>query len=246
MIKCILIENDSAEMMWLSTLVDSMNKELEVMGRFATVQDALLFLSTHRIDLMISDVELDDGTIFDLLGGLTTVDFGLILTTSHEEYAIKAVKSSALDYITKPVDAESLGMAIDKFKEQSFAQIKVKTLLQSYQENNKVRKIAVAVENCVHLLNTSEILYFKADINYCNIHIEKARPILVSKTLKEFDLLLSNHSDFLRIHQSYLVNTSKIKKVIKTKSPQVIMNNGDVLYVSRSKKHEFETAVLNN
>ncbi len=213
---------------------------LLIVGTASNTDEAFKGIQKTLPDLILTDIELGSGTIFDVLDDLENLEFGIIFITSYEKYAIKAIRLSAIDYLEKPIDLDQLRTAIQKFSKNNTQSNQIKNLLAHLNLNNSVKKLAIPTENYVELIDVDSIIYIKADINYCHVYAEDLKPILVSKTLKEYDLLLSDNPSFIRIHQSFLINKNKVRKIIKTKLPQVIMSNGDTLNVSRAKKAEFD------
>ncbi|WP_046756017.1 LytR/AlgR family response regulator transcription factor [Kordia jejudonensis] len=244
-VKCFIIENDPIALFWLQDALKGFI-DIEICGFATNYEDALEGIKTLEIDLLLSDIELDNCTSFDVLESLESPpNFGIIFITSHEHYALQAIKVNAIDYITKPVTLKSLRIAINTFISNQQEKLDQLKKLLSYLDKNKTKKrIALPMKEYTELVNLEDIMYFKADVNYCIIYIKDIKPIIVSKTLKEFDLYLKDNFEFIRIHQSYLINKNYIKKIIKTKLPQVIMQDNVVLNVSRSKKTDFLKQVL--
>ncbi len=244
-IRCVLVEDDPISLKWLADTVASEFEEIEVCGMATNVQDAIYIINSTKPDLLLSDVELGEGTSFEILPKIDDdIEYGVIFITSFEKYAYKAFQASAIDYITKPADEESLKLAIEKFKTNRSQRKQIDGLLENLKGDREVSRLAIPVGNSIELVNVADILYMRADVNYCHIFIENEKPLLVSRTLKEYDTLLRDNQNFMRIHQSYLVNMDKVKKVVRTKLPQVIISNGDVLSVSRAKKSEFDDYIF--
>ena len=244
-IKAYVVENDPITLLWMKNNLSEF-PDVEVCGFATTKEEAIEGIQKTEPDLLLMDIELDDCTSFEVLEELNPAhDFGLVFFTSHEEYALKAIKVNAIDYLSKPVEVQDLRNAVNTFitnRAQKLGQLKK---LLSYLETNKGKKrIAIPLQGYTELVDVDDIIYFKADVNYSYIYIKDLKPILVSKTLKEFDTHLSDNETFFRMHQSYLINTDHIKKIIKTKLPQVVMSNDTTLTVSRSKKAEFLAKVL--
>ncbi len=241
---CFIIEDDVLALNWLVKNVVKECPWIEIVGTATNVEDAVVGINNTKPALLLTDIELDPGSSFEVLDQLESYEFGIIFITSFEQYALKAIKLSALDYISKPVDMDELKGAIEKFTKNRQQQHQIQNILAHLNFNRQPKKLAIPTEQFVELVDVTSILYFKAEVNYCRIFFEDQKPILVSKTLKEYDTLLSNDTNFVRIHKSHLINKNKVKKIIKARLPQVMMYNGDVLDVSRAKKSTFEAAIF--
>ncbi len=237
---CFIIEDDPITLDWLVRTVKKEFPSLRIVGTATNVSDAIIGIKNTGPSLLLTDIELDPGSSFEVLEQLDNLDFGIIFITSFEQYALQAIKLSAIDYISKPVDLNELKTAISKFTKNQQQQLQIQNMLAHLNRNQQPKKLAIPSEHYVELVEVESILYFKAEINYCRIFLENQKPILVAKTLKEYDSLLSHDPSFIRIHQSHLINRNKVKKIIRSKLPQVVMYNGDILNVARAKKTEFE------
>ncbi len=241
---CFIIEDDVIALDWLVRTVQKEFPQLEVVGTATSVSEAVRGIQKTRPALLLTDIELDPGSSFEVLEQLDTLAFGIIFITSFEQYALQAIKLSAIDYVSKPVDVSELRTAISKFTQNQQQQLQIENVLAHLNRNRQPKKLAIPTEQYVELVEVASILYFKAEINYCRIFLEDQKPILVAKTLKEYDSLLADDDNFIRIHQSHLINKNKVKKIIKSKLPQVMMSNGDVLNVARAKKGDFEAQMF--
>jgi two-component system, LytTR family, response regulator len=176
-----------------------------------------------------------------MLQQLPERNFELIFTTAFNQYAINAIRFSALDYLVKPVDVTELVQAVSKVSEKPANTINKQQLdiLQQFFNNQKTvpDRIAVAVTSGLEIIHLNNILYLEAEGNYTNIHLENSRPLLSSKTLKEFEDILPA-TQFCRIHNASLINIQFIKKYNKGEGGQVVLSNGAVLDVARRRKEE--------
>ncbi len=244
-IKCFVIEDDPIILNWLkNTLVQF--QDIEVCGFASNQKDAIAGIHNTKPELLLTDIELDDCTTFDVLEALdVSLEFGIIFISSFEHYALKAIKANAIDYITKPIDPSDLRKAIDLFAKNRVEKIdQLKGLLSYLEQGKKKKRIAIPMKGYTELVHLDDVLYFEANTNYCYIHIKDLKPVLVAKTLKDFEKQLSNNSDFIRIHQSFMINANHIKKIFKSKIPQVMMSNNEVLSVSKSRKAVFFERIL--
>ncbi len=178
---------------------------------------------------------------FELLQRLKPINFNVIFTTAYDEYGIKAIKYSALDYLLKPVQVEELQEAIVKHKEKCNSYVlppQLEVLLQNMnKEDISNRRIALATKESIELVYPKNIVLCQADNNYTNVYIQGRRKKLISKTLKDFEEILKDHH-FFRTHQSFLINTEHIVEFIRSDGGYLIMSNDMKVPVSRYKKEE--------
>jgi two-component system LytT family response regulator len=188
------------------------------------------------------DIELQTGTGFDVLNQLPNFNFEVIFTTAFEQYAIKAVKFSSLDYLLKPIDLEELQKAIEKAKKNKDKTIYKKQLetlmLNLKQQQPKLNKICLATSDGFEFVNVNNILYCKAEGSYTTFILNDNSKLLVSKHLKEYENLLSEQ-DFMRVHNGFLINLKEVKKFVKSDGGYILMSNNDTVSISRSKKEDF-------
>lgn len=180
-------------------------------------------------------------TGFDLLEKLGSIDFEVIFTTAHSEYAIKAIKFSAIDYLLKPIDVDELRRAIAKVEKKQNGHLadRLEQLFQNLKSpNTESYKLALPTSEGLTFIKVNEILYCRASNNYTEIFMSDSKKHLVSRQLKEYDDLLAGH-DFFRIHHSYLINLHYIINYVKGEGGYVIMNDDASLDVSRRKKEAF-------
>ena len=209
--------------------------ELAVVGEADSVKSAYELLFLNPPDLVLLDINLPDGTGFDLLKMFDQINFKVIFITAHEEYAIKAFKCSAIDYILKPITAGELLKAIEKAHEslnKEETAFKLSTLLSNL---DKLKKIVLKTSESIHIVNVQHIVHCEADVNYTTFFLTGGEKLLVSKPLKEYDDLLSQ-AGFFRTHQSHLVNLEHIVRYDKTDGGYLVMNNNSTIPVSTRKK----------
>lgn len=195
-------------------------------------------IETTKPDLVFLDICLSDGKGFDLLKDLTNLSFKVIFITAYEEYAIRAFKFSAIDYLLKPVDVDELIEAVKK-AEKTIENENTKILTEAFlrnQESNQ-KKIALKTTEAIHLIDVKNIIRCNSDGNYTNFIIENSKNLLVSKTLKEFEELLSPFG-FVRIHQSHLINIDFIEKYDKRSGGFVVLKDHSEIPVSTRKREE--------
>lgn len=238
-IKAIVIDDELIPRKWLSVTLKSKFDEIEVLDTFDSVESGIEGIQSLQPDLVFLDIEMKDGNAFNLLDQLDQIDFKIIFTTAHQQYAINAIKMSALDYLIKPILLDELTSAINRYKNLPSAEPSIRLLSENIKNRySQENKIILPTQEGYEFTKVSNIVYCKADINYTVMEMVDGKNRVISKTLKDYEEILGDHS-FFRIHQSYLINLNHIQKYIRTKQAQVEMVNGHVLNVSRSKKEDF-------
>lgn len=238
MIDTVIIDDEQAAQITLMQFLQMHCPEVNIIGTANGVEEGLKLLSNKKADLVFLDIKMNDGTGFDLLKRLPQINFNLVFTTAYDEYALKAFKYSAIDYLLKPIDPLELIEAVGKVHKdntENTAQ-SVDSMLELYKEN-KFDKIAIPSVDDFHFVRISEIIRCEASSNYTIIFLTTGKKIIAPKTLKEFEELLASEG-FFRIHQSHLVNLSHIQQFMKTKN-LIAMVDGSEVEVSRRKKTLF-------
>ena len=190
--------------------------------------------------MVFLDIQMPDGNGFDVLKGVKYKEFEIVFITAYQEYAIQAIKFSALAYILKPIDVEELDEAVKKALstlEKKKNEVQFNALVSNIDRSQK-KKLVLKTQESVYVLELKEIIRCEADKNYTSFYLESGKRILVSKTLKEYDLLLSGHS-FFRVQQSHLVNLDHIDRYDKGDGGAVIMKDGSSVPLSPAKKEQF-------
>lgn len=236
-----IIEDERHTRETIVSIVEQYVSNATVCGTAENAQEAYKLLSTEQINIALCDINIGEQTIFDVLEKLDSIDFKLIFITAHEDYALKAIKLSAIDYLVKPLDPleliEALKKAITTIDKDN-DQIKHKVLVNNLKKpSNETERIVLKTTESIYVVNTVDIVHIKADGSYCTFHLSDGRKILVSKLIKEYDELLSDQG-FLRVHQSSLVNIAAIDRYEKIDGGYLVMKNGDDVSVSvRKKEH---------
>ena len=213
---------------------------VQTVGVAASVKEGLRLIKEQQPDLVFLDIQINDRTGFDLLRECGAINFKVIFTTAYDRFAIQAIKFSAIGYLLKPIDEDDLAEALDKLKQVSTEQTRQ---MAGVIENNlhqqvKKKRLTIPTGNELLFLNIEEIIRCHSDVNYTTIYKSDKQKIVVAKTLKEFEELLSDH-DFFRIHNSDLINLDYIKSYNKGKGGSVILQDGTELEVSTRRKDEF-------
>jgi two-component system LytT family response regulator len=241
MIKTIIIDDEDNARDTIENMLKTYCPEVEVIGTAGSVKEGKKVLNKEKPELVFLDIKMGDGTGFDLLRKLGKVDFFVIFVTAFEEFAIRAIKFSALDYILKPIDPDELISAVEKAKGiivKDSMELRLDALydnLDMFATNNK--KIVLKTTGSVHLVNLKDIVRCESEKNYTHFFTIEDEKITVSKTLKEFNDLLNDYS-FYRVHQSHLVNLEHVKRYEKQDGGFLIMDDNSSVPVSFRKKED--------
>jgi two-component system, LytTR family, response regulator len=241
MIKAIIIDDEQHCISRLTGLLSGFHKDtIQLLNPASSVKDGIKAIKEFLPDLIFLDVQINDRSGFDLLRECGAINFKIIFTTAYDRYAIQAIKFSAIGYLLKPIDEDDLAEALNKLKETTVEQA---SLMAGVIENNlsqpvKKKKLTIPSGNELLFLNIAEIVRCQSDINYTTIYKSDQQKIVVAKTLKEFEELLSDQ-DFFRIHNSDLINLSFIKSYNKGKGGSVVLQDGTELEVSIRRKDAF-------
>jgi two-component system, LytTR family, response regulator len=241
MLKCIIVDDEHKSRESLNALIDRFCEGINVAETCQNATEAIEAINRHKPDVVFLDVQLQKETGFDIIEKLDRVDFEIIFTTAYSEYAIKAFKFSAIDYLLKPIDISELRKAIEKVQKKMVGNFsaRMEQLTQSLKRNStKNLKLALPASDGLVFVKVDTIIYCEASGNYTNIYIEDGKRYVVSRTLKEYEELLEDQ-DFFRIHNSYLINLNCIKKYIRGEGGQVVMSNDKALDVAKLKKKDF-------
>jgi two-component system LytT family response regulator len=219
---------------------------IEIVAAVQSVEEGLNVLKEHTVDLLLLDVQIHEQTAFDLLRKAGNFKYQVIFVTAYEHYAIEAFKYSALHFLLKPVDGEELNIAISKSieaKHQEKYIRQIETLMENISRPaNQSKRIVIATSTGLEILETTDIIRLESSINYTSIYIKNQTKLVVAKTLKEFEELLSDYS-FCRVHHSHLVNLKYVKRYLKGTGGSVILENNIEVPVSSRKKEELLTAL---
>jgi two-component system LytT family response regulator len=212
---------------------------VEVIGIANSADDAIEIIKTEKPDIVFLDIQMPGKSGFDLLNSFEKVDFSVIFVTAYNEFAIKAVRFGAIDYLLKPVDIDELKEAIERAKIKTEEKTEeIKNLLSNIQNpGDSNNTLIINSEQGYKLIKIAEIIRIEADGNYSFIYTEDGKRAISSKNLKLFEKYLENY-DFVRIHNSHLINLAKIDNLNTKEALEVIMTNGEVLPISVRKKQD--------
>ena len=238
MIKVIIVDDEKLIREMIAGILDSECPEVSILSQSESVESAYKDIQRHKPDLVLLDIKMTDGTGFDLLEKFDAINFKVVFVTDYEEYAIKAFEYSAIDYVVKPINPENLIQAIRKAEHsiQAELSLKLNTLLSNLSTtSHDNKKLVLKTSNNIHIINIDNIIRLESDQNYSVFHIVDGRKIMVSKTLGEYDELLTQ-DDFFRVHKSHLINLKQIKRYEKANGGSLVMNNDSHVPVASRKK----------
>jgi len=246
MIKAIIVDDEQYCCETIASLLEDNCPEVELLGIYHNGADALPAIRQHSPSLVFLDVEMPKMNGFEMLEQLVSINFDIIFTTSYDQYALKAIRFSAIDYLLKPIDREELQIAVQKVVQRSQRTItqQVEILMQKlHQPAKSINKIALPTMEGLQMILVNSIISCEADSNYTILLLKGNKKVIVSTTLKEIEESLEDYS-FARVHRSYLVNLNEVEKYIKGEGGYLIMSDGSNIDVSRNKKENLLKKLL--
>ena len=245
MIKALIIDDEAVAANVLRMMIERHVPAITDLRLATQPEEALALVKSFKPQLVFLDIVMPTTDGFELLSSMKDAEFEVIFTTAYNEYAIQAIRFSALDYLMKPIDADELKTAVNRFVEKRHQQAETDALLQNLVHNLKSNekadfKLAVPTTEGAIFFSPAEIIRCEGDRNYTWFFLTNNRKHLSSKTIKEYEELLTNH-DFLRIHKSHLVNMSFIDKYLNEGT--VILKDKVQLPVARLRKEEVKTVL---
>ncbi len=243
LLNTILIDDEYHSRASLKNMVTEFCTGVHIIGEAQSAEEATFLLQAQQPDLVFMDIELGDGTAFDVLRSLGNPAFSIVFTTAFDQYAIRAIKFNALDYLLKPIDIDELQEAVEKVKaikahSEKHASNKNLEALISNLKSKDVPTITLSTADSFEYVKVNQIVHCEASGAYTQFHIKNRSPLLVSKTLKEYEQLLDEFN-FFRVHQSHLINLEEIDRYIKSDGGYIILKDGAKVPVSRGKKDAF-------
>ncbi len=238
--KVLIIDDENRTRNLIAKMIDSFGYDLVTIPEGENVQSGIKAIERHQPDIVFLDIQMPDGTGFDVIRSIPEKTFEVIFITAHEEFAIKAIKFSALDYLLKPVDSAELKSALDRALETIEVHKgggQYEALSANIQPNEK-RRLVLKTQESVHVVELDQIIRCEADRNYTSFFLKDSKKILVSKTLKEYETLLSAHN-FLRVQQSHLINIAYVDRYDKKNGGAVVMKDGSEVPLSPAKRDLF-------
>ncbi|MEZ4796077.1 MAG: LytTR family DNA-binding domain-containing protein [Flavobacteriaceae bacterium] len=239
--QALIVEDKAYIRKGLHNLLELINTNVKVVGECKSIKEAVIVANACKPELIFLDINLADGNAFEFLEQVEHLNFKVIFITAYEEYALKALKMGAVDYLLKPVDVDELKTALNKVKQLSIKAQKeqVQVARQVFSQQNN--QLILSLQDSFQVVDLSELMYCESDKGYTTFYCNDGKKHLVSKTLKEFEERLSN-VNFTRPHQSFMVNLKFIDKY--DKSGIIHLKNGKKIPVSSRKKESFLNSFL--
>ncbi|MCJ7449712.1 MAG: LytTR family DNA-binding domain-containing protein [Bacteroidales bacterium] len=244
----VIVDDEATVRNTIRTLLSENFPDIKVLASAGTIGEGYEAIIQYKPDLLFLDIELPDGSGFDLLRKFTSVSFKIIFVTGHQEYALDAIKVSALDYILKPIDNDELLLAVEKAREvisHTEQQLKLQALNENLQSRKVLKRIILHTSDHLQLISVSDIIRAEADSNYTRFWLSGGQRIMVSRTIKEFAGLLSG-SGIIRVHQSHLVNLSYIDKFVKKGGGYLQLKDNTTIPVSPNLKKQVLQALTDH
>lgn len=240
MLEAVLVDDEIKALQSLSWELTNFSDEIKVVASFTDPIEALKYLEENPPDCLFLDIEMPTMDGFQFIQKLQNKDFPVVITTAYNQYAIKALKNEAIDYLLKPIDTDDLNdtiAKIKKFNNKTYTAEKLEKILLKFNSDSLQKKITINTDGKLLFLQSDEILFAESDGNYSTLFLTDGQKILLTKKLKEVNQILPKDT-FFRIHNSFIINLNKIKEFLKTDG-YVILQSNHKIPVSRQKKSDF-------
>lgn len=240
MLEAVIVDDEIKALQSLSWELTNLSDEVNIVASFTDAHEALKYLEKNTPDCLFLDIEMPKMDGFQFIKNLKNKNFPVVITTAYNQYALKALKNEAIDYLLKPIDSDDLEETIAKIKKFNTKNLTAERLEKILLEHNSEatnKKITINTDGKLMFFSSDDILYAESDGNYSTIFLSDGQKILLTKKLKEVNELLPS-SSFFRIHNSYIVNLNKIKEFLKTDG-YVVLETNHKIPVSRQKKSDF-------
>jgi len=240
--RTVVIDDEPNARQLVKNILSQFCKSIEVIGEAENVADGVKLINEMSPDLVLLDIRMPDGTGFNVLKKVNKLNFHFIFITAHEEYAIQAIKQSALDYIVKPINTNELVAAIDKAiltkpKENELA-TSIEALAYNQSNIDAEKRLVLNTHDSIYMVKVKDIISCKADKNYTEVNIQNQKKLVISRTLKDIEEMLEGFG-FFRSHQSYLINLKYISYYEKGLGGTIVMQDTSRIPVSSRKKDSF-------
>ena len=245
-IKTIIIDDEQNARENLKLILSDFCKDVEVVAEAGSAQEARSLITEHKPNLLFLDINMPNEDGFELLASIEEKNFSVIFITAHNQFALKALKAGAIDYIEKPIDIEDLQAAVSKIKieEESSVDFEmIKNLLEGYKNERKAETIAVPTLSGYEILKAEDIVHLEADESYTRIFLADGSKCVSSMTIARYEKVLDGNT-FFRVHKSHIINTKHhLKEFNRHDGNMAVMDTGDVIPVARRKLSGFISAI---
>ena len=238
MVKAVIIDDEKELRDLNRALLTDRFPQIEIVGEAASVGDGVQIIRNTKPDIVLLDIEIIGGTGFDILQQVKPYTFKLVFITAYNHFSIKAIKFSAIDYILKPVNEKEFVEAIEsalQLVEKQQLELQIGNFFDHYEKKTQSKKIVLRTSDSMHIVDVSEIIYCKSDNSYTTFYLINNREVLVSKSIKEYAEMLEEFN-FIRPHQSFLVNFNFISKIDKGDGGFIILQSGVEVPISARRK----------
>jgi len=239
MIKAIVIDDQKNSREVITELLKECFEEIKVVAEAGDVKHSIEEIEKHKPNLLFLDVDLPDGTGFDILKNIDYSNIKVVFITAHQDYAIQAIKFSAFDFILKPFNTSELIKTVRKVLDEHTAQnnsLRFESILSNFGNSlPELKKIVLKTSDRIYLVNIKDITHCEADNNYTIFYLVNGTTIMVSKTIKTYETLLAEHQ-FMRVHQSHLVNLNYIQHFDKPDGGMLVLSDNSTIPVSHQKR----------
>ena len=239
MIRAVIIDDESHCVDTLSMLLGEYCPDVQILEKCKSPETGIEAIKKTKPDVVFLDIQMPGMTGFQLLEQFSEIQFAVVFTTSFDEYAIKAIHFSALDYLLKPVAPKELIAAVHRVKEHKKLPTseQFEMLQPNYQRNVKAfQKLAIPTLEGFELVHIDRIVFLQADDNYTHVFLKDKKKVTASRTLKEVEEHLQDFANFVRVHHSFMVNINEVAKYIRGEGGYLVMSDGTSVNVSRSRK----------
>ena len=247
MIKAIIVEDEPNSRKTLMLMLDRFREDIELIDVCPGPQEGIESIAKNKPQLVFLDIEMPEFNGFEMLRKIGTINFEVIFTTAYDQYAITAIRLSALDYLLKPIDEEDLRNAIEKCKkglQQKKVNEKYEVLFNNLGKTNAMEKtIVLSASDGLSVIKTNDIIRCEASRRYTKFYLQNKETMLMSRPLKDYEELLPS-TDFFRIHESHLINLNYLKKYVRGEGGQVILTDNTILDVARRRKDDFLRIIM--
>jgi two-component system LytT family response regulator len=243
MIKAIIIDDEAKARRMMEALLREYCPDVTVAAIAEDVPSGVIAINKHKPDVLFLDVEMPGYTGFQLLDFFNEIDFEIVFTTAHSDYALQAFRVSAIDFLLKPIQISELIAAVEKVKLKRGQNKERLSVLKENFKDNSIKKMALPVAEGLLFVEVEDISHLEADGAYTHFHFSDGRKIMVSRKIKEFEEALSQQSNFFRTHRSFIINLKKMKQYIKQEGGYVLLENEIQIPLARERKDEFLSVI---
>lgn len=240
-LRAIIIDDEQKGINTLKILIEKHIEGVKIVAESTKASEGITLIENYKPEIVFLDINMPEMDGFELLEKLSWKKFNLVFTTAHQEFGLKAIKNNAVDYLLKPIDYQDIQIAIAKIRaniEKDKNHFDYSALLNTINQTQK-KRIVINSKSGVESIEVNEIVCLESLSNYTQIYLDDSLTILTSKTLKEFDLQLCQpNTNFMRVHNSYVINLHKVSRYLKD-DENIVLTNGKLIPLAKSRKEVF-------